>query len=151
MRRYFAWSLLDNFEWADGYGMRFGIVHVDYATQRRYAKASAAWFTSFIQAGDGSGHVTQPSGAGAGAGTAGAGCAARVRSTHAALNAACCPQDLFSRGCTAVPTSCSAACARAWLPLSSVPIPPHTHTPAQPPAAWLPAWGLCRARGAAGE
>ena len=36
---YFAWSLLDNFEWAYGYDKRFGLVHVDYATQRRTIKA----------------------------------------------------------------------------------------------------------------
>lgn len=41
VRAYFAWSLLDNFEWALGYGKRFGIVHVDYATQKRTPKASA--------------------------------------------------------------------------------------------------------------
>ena len=41
VRGYFAWSLLDNFEWAYGYGQRFGIVHVDYATQRRTPKTSA--------------------------------------------------------------------------------------------------------------
>lgn len=41
IRAYFAWSLLDNFEWALGYGKRFGIVHVDYATQKRTPKASA--------------------------------------------------------------------------------------------------------------
>lgn len=38
---YFAWSLLDNFEWSEGYTLRYGIVHVDFATQRRLAKASA--------------------------------------------------------------------------------------------------------------
>ncbi|WP_309114519.1 GH1 family beta-glucosidase [Saccharothrix sp.] len=40
VRGYFAWSLLDNFEWAAGYSQRFGIVHVDYATQRRTVKDS---------------------------------------------------------------------------------------------------------------
>ena len=45
---YFAWSLLDNFEWALGYGTRFGIVHVDYATQRRTVKASGRWYRDLI-------------------------------------------------------------------------------------------------------
>jgi beta-glucosidase len=48
---YFAWSLLDNFEWALGYGTRFGIVHVDYATQRRTVKSSGRWYASLIGAG----------------------------------------------------------------------------------------------------
>ena len=39
---YFAWSLLDNFEWTFGYSQRFGIVHVDYATQRRMLKTAPA-------------------------------------------------------------------------------------------------------------
>ena len=41
---YFAWSFLDNFEWAEGYAKRFGLVHVDYATQQRTPKASARWY-----------------------------------------------------------------------------------------------------------
>jgi beta-glucosidase len=47
---YFAWSLLDNFEWAAGYGTRFGIVHVDFATQRRTIKASGHWYRSLMGA-----------------------------------------------------------------------------------------------------
>ena len=45
---YFAWSLLDNFEWAEGYRRRFGIVHVDYETQTRRIKESGAWYAAFI-------------------------------------------------------------------------------------------------------
>ena len=41
---YFVWSLLDNFEWDRGYSQRFGIVWVDYATQRRIPKDSALWY-----------------------------------------------------------------------------------------------------------
>ncbi|SBT49031.1 GH1 family beta-glucosidase [Micromonospora narathiwatensis] len=41
---YFVWSLLDNWEWAEGFTKRFGLVHVDYATQRRTPKSSYAWF-----------------------------------------------------------------------------------------------------------
>ncbi|OLR94364.1 GH1 family beta-glucosidase [Actinokineospora bangkokensis] len=44
LRGYFAWSLLDNFEWAEGYAKRFGIVHVDYATQARAVKLSGRWY-----------------------------------------------------------------------------------------------------------
>jgi beta-glucosidase len=44
LRGYLVWSLLDNFEWAEGYRQRFGLVYVDYATQRRLPKASARWF-----------------------------------------------------------------------------------------------------------
>ncbi len=47
---YLAWSLLDNFEWSYGYGMRFGIVRVDYATQRRTVKASGRWYASLMAA-----------------------------------------------------------------------------------------------------
>ena len=42
MRGYYVWSLLDNFEWEHGYDKRFGIVHVDFATQRRIAEAQRA-------------------------------------------------------------------------------------------------------------
>mmetsp|Transcript_60899 Transcript_60899/g.178023 ORF Transcript_60899/g.178023 Transcript_60899/m.178023 type:complete len:514 (-) Transcript_60899:101-1642(-) len=45
VRAYFAWSLLDNFEWALGYSKRFGMVHVDYKTQKRTLKASAKMFS----------------------------------------------------------------------------------------------------------
>jgi beta-glucosidase len=51
LRGYFAWSLLDNFEWAYGYAQRFGIVHVDYATQRRTLKDSARWYAGVIERG----------------------------------------------------------------------------------------------------
>ena len=44
VRGYFVWSLMDNFEWAQGYACRFGIVHVDYADQRRTPKTSARWY-----------------------------------------------------------------------------------------------------------
>ena len=46
LRGYFVWSLLDNFEWAFGYSKRFGLVYVDYATQRRILKDSAHWFAA---------------------------------------------------------------------------------------------------------
>jgi beta-glucosidase len=45
---YYLWSLLDNFEWESGYRPRFGIVHVDYATQRRIPKQSALWYRDFV-------------------------------------------------------------------------------------------------------
>ena len=48
IRRYFVWSFLDNFEWAHGYRPRFGIVRVDYETQGRLPKASAAWYRDRI-------------------------------------------------------------------------------------------------------
>ncbi|MGH8823513.1 MAG: glycoside hydrolase family 1 protein, partial [Jiangellaceae bacterium] len=50
VRGYFAWSLLDNFEWAWGYASRFGIVYVDYETQQRIPKSSARWYSSVISA-----------------------------------------------------------------------------------------------------
>jgi beta-glucosidase len=49
LRGYFAWSLLDNFEWSHGYSKRFGIVHVDFETQRRAPKASARFYSEVIR------------------------------------------------------------------------------------------------------
>lgn len=46
---YFLWSLMDNFEWADGYGKRFGIHYVDFATQQRIPKLSALWYKELIR------------------------------------------------------------------------------------------------------
>ncbi|MES2444768.1 MAG: GH1 family beta-glucosidase [Pseudomonadota bacterium] len=46
---YFLWSLMDNFEWADGYGKRFGIHYVDFATQQRIPKLSAHWYRELIK------------------------------------------------------------------------------------------------------
>lgn len=51
VRGYFLWSLLDNFEWTYGYSQRFGIVHVDFATQRRTPKDSAHWYADVIARG----------------------------------------------------------------------------------------------------
>jgi beta-glucosidase len=50
VRGYFIWSLLDNFEWADGYSRRFGLVYVDFGTQARIPKASARWYQRLIAA-----------------------------------------------------------------------------------------------------
>lgn len=46
---YMVWSLLDNFEWSSGYAKRFGIVHVDYATQQRTPKDSARWYQGLLK------------------------------------------------------------------------------------------------------
>jgi beta-glucosidase len=51
LRGFFVWSFLDNFEWAEGYAHRFGIVHVDFATQARTIKRSGRWFSEVARAG----------------------------------------------------------------------------------------------------
>ncbi len=50
LRGYFVWSLMDNFEWAEGYSKRFGLVHIDYPSQRRLLKDSARWYRKIIEA-----------------------------------------------------------------------------------------------------
>ena len=50
VRGYFYWSLMDNYEWDSGYDKRFGLVYVDYATQRRIPKSSARWYRDTIAA-----------------------------------------------------------------------------------------------------
>ena len=49
VRGYFLWTFLDNFEWDKGYTERFGIVHVDFATQKRIVKDSAFWYQKVIE------------------------------------------------------------------------------------------------------
>jgi len=49
LRGYYAWSLLDNYEWAHGYSKRFGIVHVDYSTQQRTIKSSGHYYAEVIR------------------------------------------------------------------------------------------------------
>jgi len=49
VRGYFYWSLLDNFEWAEGYRERFGLIHIDYATQKRTPKLSFDWYRKTIK------------------------------------------------------------------------------------------------------
>ena len=51
LRGYFVWSLLDNFEWARGYSARFGIVHVDYATQARLVRDSGRFYSRVVETG----------------------------------------------------------------------------------------------------
>jgi beta-glucosidase len=49
LKGYFAWSLMDNYEWAEGFSKRFGIVHVDYKTQKRTPKRSALYYSDIIR------------------------------------------------------------------------------------------------------
>jgi len=49
VKGYFAWSLLDNFEWAEGYARRFGLIHVDYPSQQRRLKLSGEWYRTFLR------------------------------------------------------------------------------------------------------
>jgi beta-glucosidase len=65
LRGYFAWSLLDNYEWSHGYSKRFGIVHVDFETQRRTPKASARFYSEVVRT-NGAALFTAPSSVGAG-------------------------------------------------------------------------------------
>lgn len=49
LKGYFLWSLMDNFEWVEGYSKRFGIIYVDYKTQQRIPKASFEWYAECIR------------------------------------------------------------------------------------------------------
>jgi beta-glucosidase len=61
LKSYFAWSLMDNFEWTDGYNTRFGITYIDYKNgQKRYIKDSFIWYSLFTQSGEMYPHFSNP-------------------------------------------------------------------------------------------
>jgi len=60
VRGYFHWSILDNFEWAEGYKERFGLIHVDYQTQKRTLKDSAHWYRRVIESNGAVTHADTP-------------------------------------------------------------------------------------------
>lgn len=60
VKSYFAWSFMDNFEWDDGYNVRFGITYVDYSDQQRYLKNSAFWFSQYIKTQNLNGEFSNP-------------------------------------------------------------------------------------------
>jgi beta-glucosidase len=53
IRGYFHWSIMDNFEWAEGYKHRFGLIHIDYETQKRTLKESAYWYSDVTRSNGG--------------------------------------------------------------------------------------------------
>ena len=71
LRGYFAWSLLDNFEWSQGYSKRFGLLRVDFETQRRTPKASAHQYREVVRTNGASLGRTAPGAGVAGESTAG--------------------------------------------------------------------------------
>lgn len=48
LKGYFVWSIMDNFEWAEGYTKHFGLVYIDYRTLKRTPKMSARWYKQLI-------------------------------------------------------------------------------------------------------
>ena len=50
VRGYFLWSLMDNFEWAEGYQKRFGLIHIDYQTLQRSPRSSYYWYRDLVSA-----------------------------------------------------------------------------------------------------
>lgn len=49
VKGYFVWSFTDNFEWAEGYQPAFGLVHIDFSTQKRIVKSSGYWYSKLLQ------------------------------------------------------------------------------------------------------